>query len=398
MLQFFAKNKIVILLFTTFVIIYLIAVNRGIELLYVIAELSLSMLILSLIAPYFNLLGIHASLKHPKYAQQRKSMPISIELSSANFFNKFFLELWLPTPFSSNEKHMFFVKVLNSKLTIKSELSLELRGVHSIGPLIIQTGFPMGLQTFSKTFEETKGEIVVYPKPLEVIHFPFISDEYAMLYGENKSKKKGGEGEFVSIREYKRGDSPRHIHWPSSAKKGELIVREYQDFLSSSLIIMLDLDKEFNRGSFTETTLEYAISIAASLAVYGLDNGYSVSIFGKDEEEIKLIDIKGSHNQMEILKALAHVKGNGDVRYLDAVKYFHGLKKGGTLILFDNGSGKVEQNIDLLSARSSKPVLFDIQAESFINNKTDENFTLNNHPKYNKYTLKKGCDIQRMFL
>ncbi|WP_024953899.1 DUF58 domain-containing protein [Sulfurospirillum arcachonense] len=397
MLKFFIENKIIILLFIIAIVIYIIAINRGLELLYVIAELSLATLVLSLIAPYFNILGIRASVKHPKYSKQTQNIPILIEISASNFFGKYFLEVWLKTPFSTNMNHMFFIKSLYKKLTIESEVSSDIRGVHQIGPLHIQTGFPLGLKVFNKILENTKSEIVVLPNPLQVEKFPLSQDESFALYGDNKSKKKGGHDEFVSVREYKRGDSPRYIHWPSSAKKGKLIVREYQDILASSLIIILDLNRDFNVGLSKESTLEYAITIASSLAIYGLDKGYSVSIYGRSKDEIKLIDIKGSYNNTEILKNLAYVESDGDKNYVDSIKHFLCLdKRGGTLILFDNGSGEVERNMNSYISSVSNLVLFDIDAQSFKNDVFNEEFEIHNYTKYNKYILKKGCDLKRM--
>lgn len=399
MLKFFIENKIIILLFVVFIIIYLIAINRGLELLYVIAELCLATLILSLIAPYFNTLGITASVKHTKYANQNQSIPITIELYSSSFFAKYLLEAWLKTPFSTNKEHMFFIKTLGKQFTIQTELLTDIRGVHQIGPLHIKTGFPLGLKVFKKVFENTKSEIVVFPIPVKVKKFPFSIDESSTLQGDNKSKRKGGHDEFISVREYKHGDSPRHIHWPTSAKKGELIVREYQDTLSSSLTIILDLNKEFSVGlSSKETTLEYAITIASSLAVYALDMGYSVSIYGDGKEDIQLVDIKGSHNHTEILKTLAYAKCDGDEDYLNAIEHFLSLqKRGGTLILFDNGSGKVAQKMDIYASKFSKPILFDIDANSFKKESFDKNFIIQHNSKHIKYSLKKGCDIKKVF-
>lgn len=397
MLKFFIDNKIVILLFVTFIVIYIIAINRGLELLYIISELSLATILLSLIAPYFNILGITASIKHQKYSNQNQNVPITIELSASSIFGKYLLEVWLITPFSIKNNHMFFVKSLHKKLTIETELSSDIRGVHQIGPLHLETGFPLGLKVFKKILENTKSEIVIFPTPIEIKKFPFSIDESSTLHGDNKSKRKGGQDEFVSIREYKHGDSPRHIHWPISAKKRELIVREYQDMLSSSLIIILDLNKDFNVGSSKDTTLEYAITIASSLAIYALDMGYSISIFGYGKEEIKLIDLKGSHNYTDILKSLAYADSNGDQNYTDTIEYFLSLqKRSGTLVLFDNGSGKVEKNISSFTSKFSKPILFDIDAHSFEIDVFNKEFEIYNYPKYNKYTLQKGSDIQRM--
>ena len=397
MLKKIAENKMIILLFITFIVIYLIAWNRGLKLLYVISELSLATLILSLIAPYLNLLGIKASIKYPKYTEQAKGLPITIELLTSGFFDKYLLEIWLKTPFSTNRYNMFFVTTLHKKILIKSDIFCDVRGVHQVGPIHIQTGFPLGLKVFKKTFEATKGEIVVFPTPLKVKNFPMSIDESSVLLGDKRSKKRGGHDEFVSVREYKHGDSPRYIHWAISAKKGKLIVKEYQELLSSNLIIILDLNRSYNVGKLKDTTLEYAITIASSLAIYGLDKGFSVSLFGYGKKEIKLLNLKGLSNKTKILKALATAKSDGDNSYIDTIEYFLALQRGGgTLVLFDNGSTKVEKNIDSYISRIKKPVLFDIDAKSFKKSAVDTEFRVEHYQKYIKYSLKKGCDIERM--
>ena len=292
---------------------------------------------------------------------------------------------------------MFFVRTLHKRFLIKSDLLCDVRGVHQVGPLHVQTGFPLGLKVFKKIFEATKSEIVVFPVPLKVKNFPMSIDESSVLLGDKRSKRRGGHDEFVSVREYKHGDSPRYIHWAISAKKGKLIVKEYQELLSSNLIIILDLNRDYNVGISKEATLEYAITIATSLAIYGLDKGFSVSLFGYGKKEIKLLNLKGLSNKTKILKALATAKSDGDNSYIDTIEYFLALQRGGgTLVFFDNGSGKVEKNIDSYMSRFSKSVLFDINAKSFRENTLDEEFKIENYQKYIKYSLKKGCDMARI--
>ena len=397
-LSFIVQNKMLLSLFFVFLIIYLIAWNRGLPLLYLIAELSLATLVLSLIAPYFNLLGISAQVNHPKQAQQGETIPIRIELESSGFFAKYFLELWWNVPFSEQTKHMFFITKLGKKQIINAELLCEIRGAHKTGPLMLQTGFPLGIKVFTKMFEESNDSVLVLPRTVQIHDFSFSADESSVLHGDNQSERKGGHDEFVSVREYKPGDSPRYIHWPTSARKGELMVREYQDTLSSSLVIMLDLHKDYNVGRGKETTLEYAITIAASLATYALDEGYRVSIFGYAKEKVKLVDIKGSHNIQMVLETLAYAKCDGDERYEDALSHFLSYhKRGGTLVLFDNGSETVEKKMDTYAAQFFKPVLFDIKASSFKKNAFYKDFSVVHQSRQSKYILEKGCDLERMF-
>ncbi len=392
-------SGVAMLIFAIFIIIYMIAWNRGLTLLYVLAALSLATLVLSFIAPYFNILGIDASIEHPKEAYQGETIPITITLTSKGLLSKYFLELWWQTTFLEESSQMFFVAKLGKKKILKADVLCEIRGTHQTGPLSIENSFPLGINTFTVLFQDTIGEVIVFPAFVPIYNFAFSADESSILHGDISSLQKGGHDEFISIREYKEGDSPRHIHWPASAKTGDLMVREYQDSLSSSLVIILDLHESYDIGTGKETTLEYAITIASSLSLYALDQGYRVTLFGHGEEKIELLDIVGSENHIQILKSLAYAKGDGDESYDDVIHHvLSSHQKGGTLVLFGNGDQQLYDKLSLYASKFFKPVLFDIIGESFRKEQTDKDFLLEDSHRQSRYTLRKGCDIERMFL
>ena len=390
-------NKLSIILSIVIIVMYVISWNRGITLLYLITALSLATLIISFILPYFNLLGLNISIKHPEVTYEGAEIPISITLTSSNFFNRYFLEIWWNATFSHDNNYMFFITTLHKKEVFNIKLLCDVRGEHKIGPLSIQTGFPLGIKFFNKIFEDTLGEVLVLPRFVPIHRFSFGVDELSIFYGNNRVDKKGGNDDFVSIREYKVGDSPRHIHWPASAKQDELMVREYQDSLSPRLIIVLDLHKNYTLGKGKDTTLEYAITIATSLAIYSLDKGYKVSLFGYGKKKIELVDIVGSHNKMEILESLAYAKCDGEANYEETIRDITAFNQSGTLVLFGKGDGQLNTQMDAYSSRLFKPVLFDIRSKSFLEDVFNKNFTLEDTHKQSIYTLQKGCDIDRLF-
>ena len=73
----------------------------------------------------------------------------------------------------------------------------------------------------------------------------------------------GESEEFLSVREYRRGDPLRHIHWKSTGRSGKLIVKEFQNefFVRHALILDTFLEDS------TSPVFEEAISIAASFAL-----------------------------------------------------------------------------------------------------------------------------------
>lgn len=99
------------------------------------------------------------------------------------------------------------------------------RGIFSSPPVVIQSFGPAAFFLWKRVVS-SHGNLVVYPR---VKAFPFSIER--ILPGPQPSEEginlgKGTEGEFFGIRNYESGDHFRNIHWPSTAKTGNLMVRE----------------------------------------------------------------------------------------------------------------------------------------------------------------------------
>jgi uncharacterized protein (DUF58 family) len=75
------------------------------------------------------------------------------------------------------------------------------------------------------------------------------------------------QSELHGVRQFRSGDSPRHIHWPTSARRGELIVREFEDTPSENLLVILDAyaPNKQKESASADNPLERAISLAATI-------------------------------------------------------------------------------------------------------------------------------------
>jgi uncharacterized protein (DUF58 family) len=115
------------------------------------------------------------------------------------------------------------------------------------------------------------------------------------------------------IREYEPGDSFNRIHWPTTARTGELMVKLFELDPASDIWIILDLDKSVHVGSGEDGTEEFSVKVAASIARYFLVANRSVGFisFGKrlfiEEAE------RGAQHYTRILEALALSTSDGDV-------------------------------------------------------------------------------------
>jgi uncharacterized protein (DUF58 family) len=150
------------------------------------------------------------------------------------------------------------------------------RGVIVVGPVRSVRGDPMGL--FRRELEWTRPtEIFVHPRvtPLAPLGAGLIRD----LEGNTAQSASTSDFSFQSLREYVPGDDLRHVHWRSSARHGQLLVRQFLDTRRSHLTAVVDGLPDAYRS---EEDYEVAISAAASLLVRGLRDGYDVSFLSGD--------------------------------------------------------------------------------------------------------------------
>ncbi len=121
------------------------------------------------------------------------------------------------------------------------QLRLVHRGRYRLGPLLVSSRFPLGLVERSRLFA-IPGEVLVYPRigrltPL----WKGRSQGATELVARPQSRAGVFHDEFHRLREFRTGDNPRDIHWRTSARRGELILREYQQNRDLNLAVVLEL-------------------------------------------------------------------------------------------------------------------------------------------------------------
>jgi uncharacterized protein (DUF58 family) len=101
--------------------------------------------------------------------------------------------------------------------------------------------------------------------------------------GEARPHRVGVVGQDdVLVREYRHGDDRRRIHWRSTARRGDLMVRREEQAWDPTASVLLDARVGAHAGRGMHSSLEWAISAAASVAVHFLDDGFGVEIYEPD--------------------------------------------------------------------------------------------------------------------
>jgi len=146
------------------------------------------------------------------------------------------------------------------------------RSVVEVGPALSVQGDPFGL-TGRESLWTLVVEVFVHPR---TVNLPgrqtgFIHD----LEGHATQKLSNSDMSFHALREYVPGDDRRHIHWRSSARTGDLMVRQFEETRQSRIAIAIDLSDQSYGG---DDEFEDAVSVAASFVQQAFREENPVSV------------------------------------------------------------------------------------------------------------------------
>jgi uncharacterized protein (DUF58 family) len=145
------------------------------------------------------------------------------------------------------------------------------RGVIPVGPVMTVRGDALGLFRREQEWTE-RTEVFVHPRTtaLEPFGIGLVRD----LEGTTAQTTSVSDLAFHALREYVPGDDLRHVHWRSSARHGQLLVRQFLDTRRSHLVAIVDSDPA---AYVSEEDYETAVSVGASLLRRGILDEYDVS-------------------------------------------------------------------------------------------------------------------------
>ena len=143
------------------------------------------------------------------------------------------------------------------------QIHTESRGRYPVGPMHVRVGDPLGMVDFDQAIPSTTS-ILVTPRTEPLPRIPLIG-RWAGA-GDNRTRDLlGGGSPDVTIREYRLGDDLRRIHWPTSARTGELMVRREEQQWQSRCTLLIDNRRIAHRGYGPKSSMERAVSVTASI-------------------------------------------------------------------------------------------------------------------------------------
>ena len=167
---------------------------------------------------------------------------------------------------------------LYQRLTRRYSIRCTARGAYTFGPVTLRSGDPFGMLERDARVESFT-RLIVYPLvgPLERLGLPARQP-----FGERTAPRRLLEDPLrtVGVRPYVPGDEPRRIHWKATARTGTPQSKVYEPATRHTLAIFVDVRTLENPVlGYDAALFELALCTAASVVVWGLDQGYSVGLF-----------------------------------------------------------------------------------------------------------------------
>lgn len=222
------------------------------------------------------------------------------------------------------------------------------RGEFHLGPWSVETGDPFGMFAVHIRYDQAR-PLLVYPP---IAHLPFPSLPRGASPGAfciNRASP-APTVNAAQVRAYQVGDSFRHIHWPSTARHNELMVKLFDQEASANVWLMLDADPAVQSGEGNSSTEEVGVLVAASLADELLREGRAVGLIcaGQAGKLSYLAPARSAGHLWTILGALARLPTANDRHALTGLPLARALNeiaralRGGSSLLIITPAAEAE--------------------------------------------------------
>lgn len=362
------------------VVAYFAAINRTQPLLWGIAALLSATLLTGLFWPHWLVKRLSVTRTGPARAAEGERITFHVEVRNHGWLPRFMVELVDHLPFvgSDNaangrgEHALGMVGHIPGGAVRGFDVTLvcEKRGFYRLGPVSLASSFPLEIAHARRRCNDDTHTLTVYPDVFPIAALPLAGVASQIHRGAYLLPQGTGTTEFSGLREYLRGDNPRHIHWPTTARLNQLMVKEFEPLASASLCIALDLAADANVGQGRHATLEYAIRIAASMAGFSCPNGIPTQLRGHTDQSLMVAAGSGEHHYQRILDELAVLDSRGTVPYATVLEQAAlDCQPGQTVAIFlsepaERIAGTLHA-LALLRAKGANLLIVDFQRASF---------------------------------
>ncbi len=378
---------------------FIIAWNRGIALLYALFAVLVGAALFSLLGARLMLRTASIRLQLPTQASVGDCISVQVAvLPQAWPRKRHLLQLDSPYPFAPAQ-HVF-LPVCGSGLVREQRVLCTQRGMFRLQDAGVASAYPLGLATMRRRWVVEPVGITVHPRIYPGAAFSLPASSTRSSVELERPAPSLGQELFREVREYRRGDNPRHIHWRSSARHGELVVKQFDAVTTSETWIVLDLDPASHAGQGQDHSFERAIEIAASIAVQQIRSGLRCGIAGGLREDgspvLLLAPGTGNAHLHAILDALAALRADCPRPYAEVLESLAAHHSAGQQwILFQHGEERVAAPAFLRGQRA--PFWFRFDTASFADTDLSQRSLMPPQRRSDGFAIARDSDLSLIF-
>jgi len=152
------------------------------------------------------------------------------------------------------------------------------RGIYRVGPAIVTVRDPLAMAESGGTTGRVD-RLVVYPSVEDLSGLPIVRGHDPTVHRARSSFSPTGGDDFYTLREYEQGDDLRRVHWPSSAKRDTLMIKQLETPWQSRALVLLN---PRTSSYSTAESFEHAVRGAASAMRHLFSNGFNPTMWMGD--------------------------------------------------------------------------------------------------------------------
>ena len=289
------------------VFVLLIGWFRNINLLVLLGYLLAVVPMLNLLAASRALRGLRARrrIAQPIYA----GVPCTVAVQAAPPRGRSRLGVRIEDAGPDHRLSWFVGRLGREGESFRGQVVLPRRGRYAWGPVTASSGYPFGLAFRHRTLAPAE-EVIVLPR-LGRLH----RGRFRRLLWSNAAdadrrrqprRHPAAQEQFHGLRPFRPGDNPRAVHWRTSARRGEWMVREFEDLPGQNLLLIFDPTLE---GGASLDDFEAVVSLAATIAMeWRGDRGGRLTAMAAGPDAAVLDGSCGPVHSRRVLERLAVVE------------------------------------------------------------------------------------------
>jgi uncharacterized protein (DUF58 family) len=292
------------------VVLLIAAFSTGLSFLFYIVYLGVLAIGGSYVLTRYGLADLEAGYRvDHRQGHVGDDMRVTYSISNASGLPKPWLEVYNPTDLP--------VPLPGRALGLRSWaqrswvaiVPLSRRGTYRIEPMVVRTGDPFGFFEAAATVGRPS-VVTVFPR---VVPLPRWRLPNANLEGTHSAPERTLQTTplATTIRPYAPGDSFNRIHWRSTARLGEIQVKEFDLEQTADVWLFVDLDASVQAGQGEDSTVEEALRIAASIAHDAVLENRAVGLTTSGHRLVSIPADRGPRQRQKIMQLLAAVEGDG---------------------------------------------------------------------------------------